>query len=114
MLRSPIRYTRAMCAPIGDGAAALIMCSSDFAQKIGAAYQVDVAATLMATGQPKQESQECSMTRLARKAYEKAGIGPEDIDVAEIHDATAFGELTYTEDLLLCPEGRRRSFCRSR
>jgi acetyl-CoA acetyltransferase len=45
------------------------------------------------------------MTKLAKKAYERAGVGPEDIDLAEVHDATAFGELSNSEELLFCPKG---------
>lgn len=97
--------TRPMCAPIGDGAAAAIVCSEAFARKIGARHTVDIAACVLASGEDYREGQEGTMTRLARKAYEKAGVGPEDIDVAEVHDATAAGELTATEDLLFCPLG---------
>lgn len=97
--------TRPMCSPIGDGAAAAIVCSEAFAKKIGARHTVDIAACVLASGEDHGEGQEGTMTRLARKAYEKAGIGPEDIDLAEVHDATAAGELTATEDLLFCPLG---------
>jgi len=97
--------TRPMCSPIGDGAAAAIVCSEAFAKKIGARHTVDIVACVLASGEDYREGQEGTMTRLARKAYEKAGIGPEDINVAEVHDATAAGELTATEDLLFCPLG---------
>jgi len=97
--------TRPMCSPIGDGAAAAIVCSEAFARKIAARRTVDIAACVLASGEDYREGQEGTMTRLARKAYDKAGIGPEDIDVAEVHDATAAGELTATEDLLFCPLG---------
>ncbi len=97
--------TRPMCSPIGDGAAAAIVCSEAFARKIRARHTVDIAACVLASGEDYREGQEGTMTRLARKAYEKAGVGPEDIDVAEVHDATAAGELTATEDLLFCPLG---------
>jgi acetyl-CoA acyltransferase len=102
--------TRAMCAPIGDGAAALILCSDSFAKKIGAARNVDVAATVMASGETTSEGQEDPMTKLAQKAYERAGIGPKDIDLAEVHDATAYGELGNTEAMMFCPKGEGGSF----
>ncbi len=102
--------TRSMCAPIGDGAAALILCSDAFAQKQGASHGVDIAATVLASGETTPEGQEDPMKRLAKKAYEKAGIGPEDIDLAEVHDATAFGELGNTEAMLFCPEGQGGPF----
>jgi acetyl-CoA acyltransferase len=50
------------------------------------------------------------LSRLARKAYEKAGIGPKDVDVAEVHDATAYGELSSTEQLGFCPIGEGGPF----
>ncbi len=102
--------TRAMCAPIGAGAAALLLCSDAFAQKIGAARSVDVAATVMASGETTVEGQEDPMTKLAKKAYERAGIGPEDIDLAEVHDATAYGELGNTEAMMFCPKGQGGPF----
>ncbi len=47
---------------------------------------------------------------MARSAYERAGIGPEEIDLAEVHDATAFGELYVTEELEFCPLGEGGPF----
>jgi len=97
--------TRPMCSPIGDGAAAAIVCSEAFAKKIGAPFSVDIAACMLGSGEGGREKGEGTLTKLARRAYEKAGIGPEDIDLAEVHDATAFGELSATESLLFCPKG---------
>jgi acetyl-CoA acetyltransferase len=103
--------TRPMCSPIGDGAAAAILCSEDFAKKIGARRSVEVAACVLASGEdPKDEKGESTLTKLAKKAYEKAGIGPEEISVAEVHDATAFGELYVTEELGFCPIGKGGAF----
>lgn len=102
--------TRSMCAPIGDGAAALVLCSEKFARKKSARHQVDIATTLLASGEIAMQGEEEPMMRLARKAYEKAGIGPEDIDLAEVHDATAFGELSNTEALMFCPKGEGGNF----
>jgi acetyl-CoA acetyltransferase len=97
--------TRPMCSPIGDGAAAAIVCTEAFAKKIGAPFSVDIAACMLASGEGSREGGEGTLTKLARRAYEKAGIGPEDIDLAEVHDATAFGEISATESLLFCPKG---------
>lgn len=102
--------TRAMCAPVGDGAAALVLCSDAFARRQGAKYSVDVAATVLASGETREEGQEDPMMRLAKQAYERASIGPEDIDLAEVHDATAFGELSNTEALMFCPKGEGGPF----
>jgi acetyl-CoA acetyltransferase len=102
--------TRLMCAPIGDGAAAAIVCSEDFAKKIGARHTAEVAACCLASGEDREEGKESTLSKLAQKAYEKAGIGPEDIDVAEVHDATAFGELSSLEQLGICPIGEGGPF----
>lgn len=96
--------TRLMCSPIGDGAAAAIICSEAYAQKIGRTKAPDIAACLLTSGEPLEGGVD-SFTRLATKAYERAGIGPEDIDIAEVHDATAFGEISSTEGLMFCPRG---------
>ncbi len=97
--------TRPMCSPIGDGAAAAIIASEAFARKIGARHTVDIAACLLGSGEGGQATEEGTLTKLAKRAYERAGIGPEDIDLAEVHDATASGELGATEALMFCPEG---------
>ncbi len=102
--------TRPMCSPVGDGAAAAIVCSEDFAKKVGAQSSVEVAACVLASGEDPREGEEPTLTKLAHKAYEKAGIGPEDIDLAEVHDATAFGELYVTEELGFCPVGEGGPF----
>jgi len=103
--------TRPMCSPIGDGAAAVVICSEEFAKKIGADHAVEVAACMLASGEdPAQKKDSSTLARLARAAYERAGIGPEDVDVAEVHDATAFGELYVTEELGFCPLGEGGQF----
>jgi acetyl-CoA acetyltransferase len=102
--------TRPMCSPVGDGAAAAIICSEDFARKVGADGSVEVAACMLASGEDPREGEEPTLTKLARKAYERAGVGPEDIDLAEVHDATAFGELYVTEELGFCPVGEGGPF----
>jgi len=102
--------TRPMCSPIGDGAAAAIICSEEFAGKVGARNAVEVAACILASGEDPKEGKESTLSKLARKAYEKAGIGSEDINLAEVHDATAFGELYVTEDLGFCAIGEGGRF----
>jgi len=102
--------TRPMCSPIGDGAAAAIVCSEEFARKIGASHVVDIAACILGSGEDHREGEDSITTKLARRAYEKVGVGPGDIDVAEVHDATAFGELSATEQLCFCPVGEGGPF----
>ena len=102
--------TRLMCSPIGDGAAAAIICSEDYARKIGAQHTAEVAACVLGSGEDREEGKDSTLMRLSKKAYEKAGIGPEDINVAEVHDATAFGELSSVEQLGICPIGEGGPF----
>ncbi|MFC1895907.1 thiolase family protein [Thermodesulfobacteriota bacterium] len=102
--------TRPMCSPIGDGVAAAIVCSDEFAAKIGAPPRPEVAACLLASGEEKEDEKESTLSKLAKRAYEKAGIGPEDLDVAEVHDATAYGELNTIEHIGLCPIGEGGPF----
>ena len=105
--------TRPMCSPIGDGAAAAIVCSDEFARKIGA-KGVEIAACLLGSGEDfPPGGKNTTLQRLSKRAYEKAGIGPEDISVAEVHDATAFGELYVTEELGFCGEGEGGPFAES-
>lgn len=102
--------TRPMCSPIGDGAAAAIICSEDFAKKAGIGHAPEIAACMLTSGEPRETNGDGALTLLAKKAYARAGIGPEDVDVAEVHDATAFGELSSTEDLMFCPKGEGGPF----
>lgn len=98
--------TRAMCAPIGDGAAAAILCSSSFLDSLDGPRPVKVLASVFVSGDPDRRLEEPSIgERASRSAYEQAGLGPGDIDLAEVHDATAFGELMQTEAMGFCPRG---------
>lgn len=103
--------TRAMCAPIGDGAAAAVVCSRKFMKRIGKARAVRILASVLKSGTREGENDICS--RASSAAYAMAGVGPEDIDVAEVHDATAFGELYQTEQMGFCPVGEGGRFAES-
>jgi acetyl-CoA acetyltransferase len=105
--------TRPMCSPIGDGAAAAVLCSKEFAKKIGAENLVKVRACVLASGRDRDFDEEDIGGRLSKKAYEMAGVGPENINVAEVHDATAFGELLQTECLGFCMHGEGGPFAES-
>jgi acetyl-CoA acetyltransferase len=112
----PVVYplTRTMCAPIGDGAAAVIICSKDFLGRLDEARPVKVLASVLATGDPDRHISQPSVAgRAAKTAYERAGLGPEDVDLAEVHDATAFGELVQTEELGFCAAGEGGPFAES-
>jgi acetyl-CoA acetyltransferase len=108
--------TRAMCAPIGDGAAGALLVSARRLRELPAAVReraVRVAATALSGGKYRS-LEEPGLSRVAaQKAYAQAGLGPEAIDVAEVHDATAFCELYQAEMLGLCEEGEGGSFVES-
>jgi acetyl-CoA acetyltransferase len=97
--------TRPMCSPVGDGAAAVILCSQNYAKKLGVSKPVKVLATVLGGGKDRGFDDPGIGERVAKMAYEKAGVGPDDIDVAEFHDATSFGEVVNTEALGFCPKG---------
>jgi acetyl-CoA acetyltransferase len=101
--------TRAMCAPMGDGAGAAILVSGEVLARLTDARPVKVRASVLASGSPKPGQAE----RAAQKAYERAGVGPDDIDTAEVHDATAFGELAQTETLGFCKVGEGGPYAES-
>jgi acetyl-CoA acetyltransferase len=102
--------TRAMCAPMGDGAAAAILVSGDYLRRLTDARPVKVRASVLASGSTRPGGREKSAVQ---KAYQMAGVGPEDIDTAEVHDATAFGELAQTESLGFCGEGEGGPYAES-
>jgi acetyl-CoA acetyltransferase len=93
-----------MCSPLGDGAAAALIVSDKFAQQKGLkGPRVD--ASVLISGRGDDHSMAPSIRRAAKLAYEMAGIGPEDIDLAEVHDAVAPAEITIYEDLRFCDSG---------
>lgn len=96
-----------MCAPVGDGAAAALVCSSEFLKKVDTSRAVRVRASVLGSGtdRPVEREDLDIGRRLSRQAYKTAGVDPRDIDLAEVHDATAFGELHQTESLGFCALG---------
>jgi acetyl-CoA acetyltransferase len=103
MIADPL--TRLMCSPIGDGAAAAILVSADFARRHAGARPVTVAASVLASGAPAAGRAAAVVTRAAERAYRMAGVGPEDLDVAEVHDASAPAEIFIYEELGFCKPG---------
>ncbi len=98
-----------MCCPTGDGAAAVVLMSAEKARQY-TSKPVWIAASVI-TSDPWQERNPVmydinTVTRIAAKeAYEKAGIGPEDLSMVELHDCFATAELLHYENLGLCGEG---------
>jgi acetyl-CoA acetyltransferase len=105
--------TRAMCAPVGDGAAAAVVCSERYLKKLVNAHPVRIRASILGSGADRDIDAPDIGERLARKAYDAAGVGPEDIDLAELHDATSWGELHQTESMGFCPIGEGGPFAES-
>jgi acetyl-CoA acetyltransferase len=110
--------TRYQCCPPTCGAAAAVLASDDFARKHGISKPVYIAAQAMTTDFPST-FEEKSMIKMvgfdmakaaAKKVYEKAGLGPEDVDVVELHDCFTANELLTYEALGLCNEGEAEKF----
>ena len=95
--------TRAMCAPIGDGAAAAIICNEEFLKEHPTRRAVKIRASILQGG--RRTGVGDVGERAGKQAFDVAAVGPEDIDVMEVHDATAFGELAVMEALGFCPRG---------
>lgn len=108
----PITYplTLPMCSPISDGAAAVIVCNTAGLKKLQGSRKraVRVLGCALQTGSDRGATDlEHHLVRIAsRRVYEQAGIGPQDVSVAEVHDATAIGEILQSELLGLVPAGQ--------
>ena len=106
--------TRAMCAPIGDGAASAILCDESTVKRLGLVSQaVKVRASVLGSGRERGVDEIDIGERLSKIGYEKSGLGPKDVHLVEVHDATAYGELHQAEALGLCPEGEGGIFAQS-
>lgn len=105
-------FTLPMCAPISDGAAAAVVCSAAAAHKLGRERAVRIRGISLASGTRRAADDFAQhIGRLAAlQAYCQAGIEPGDIDVAEVHDASAYAEIQQVENLGLCPIGEGGPF----
>lgn len=110
--------TRYQCCPPTCGAAAAVLCSDDFAKKHGISNPVYIAGQAMTTDYPSS-FEERSMIKMvgydmaknaAQKVYEQTGIGPQDVQVVELHDCFTANELLTYEALGLCKEGEAEKF----
>jgi acetyl-CoA acetyltransferase len=121
VLESPMIFdplTRYQCCPPTCGAAAVILCSEDFARRNGLSNAVNLLGQAMTTDF-SSTFDSGSMMRVAgydmaaasaKKLYESVGIGPEDVDVVELHDCFTANELISYEALQLTPEGTAEQF----
>ncbi|WP_100400998.1 thiolase family protein [Bacillus sp. FJAT-44742] len=104
--------TRMMCAPISDGAASCILCSEEILKKHNN-HQIPVtvkATVTTSTDLRNNDDFPGVITAAGEAGYEMAGIGPEDIDIFEIHDTTIAAELMAYEYLKICPAGEAGSW----
>jgi len=107
VLTSPLvaePLTRLMCSPIGDGAAATVICSAEMAKQF-TTKPVYVKASVLGSGFDRQPGEPDVTRTMVQKAYDMAGVGPEDLSVIECHDASAPAELILYEDIGLCAPG---------
>ncbi len=125
MVADPLRLMD-VCAT-SDGGAALIVSSVEYARKIGKGNAPRIAAIStvtptfasaivempdLATDSAVAREAHSFRAALPRKAYEEAGIGPEDISLAEVYDLSTALEMDWMEDLLLCPRGEAAGLVR--
>ncbi|HLK85857.1 MAG TPA: thiolase family protein [Candidatus Binataceae bacterium] len=105
-----------MCCPTGDGAAAAILVSESKLKQLAAGRKRPRVAASVLTSDPYTERTAAlpdvsTLTRRASKqAYEKAGVGPKDIALTELHDCFATAELVHYENLGLCGDGEAGAF----
>jgi acetyl-CoA acyltransferase len=88
-----------MCSTMADGAAAAIVCSEDFARQHDLDF-ITIAACCLRSGELREDDD--GQRHIANEAYEISGLGPEDIELAEVHDAMAPGEMFRIEKLGFC------------
>ncbi len=122
VLASPVLMpgvmTRLMACPPTCGAAAAVVVSEDFARRHGIAARVSIAAQAMTTDTPSTFAAHDMMQLVgydmakaaANEVYEATGVGPDDLDVVELHDCFAQNELISYEALGLCAEGEGARF----
>jgi acetyl-CoA acetyltransferase len=105
MIADPL--TLYSCCPNSDGAAALILCSKEKAGR-GNGRAIRIAASVLTTGNYENQRDITNWDveiRAAQQAYKMASLGPEDLDVVEVHDAFTICEIIHYEGLGLCPLG---------
>jgi sterol carrier protein 2 len=111
--------TKLQCCPTSDGAGAAVLASEAFVRKHGLESQaVEIIGMAMTSDFESTFSEDSSIKlvgsdmtrRAAEKVYEQSGVGPEDVDVVELHDCFSCNELITYEALGLCPEGKAGEF----
>jgi acetyl-CoA acetyltransferase len=103
MIAEPL--TRPMCSPIGDGAAAAVIVSERKMRELGLTKPVRVTSSVLRSGWDHDAGAEGLSELCAREAYDEAGLGPKDLSLVELHDASAPAELMGYESIGLCAKG---------
>ena len=100
-------FTLPMCAPISDGSAAVIICSKSALSNFDKNRAIRIRAISLVSGTDRQADDFANHIgrNAALDAYDAAELDPADIDIAEVHDATAYSEIQQIENLGLCPIG---------
>lgn len=108
--------TLLQCCPNSDGAAAVILCSAEKAKQY-TSRPVFVASSVLRSGDYLHRWSDATFSEMSHKtafeAYDQASIGPDQVDVIELHDAFTVAELMHYEDLGLCPKGEGGNFIES-
>ena len=120
VMQAPVVYmdylTKLMCCPPTCGAGAAIICTEQFAKRHGIDANVEIVAQALTTDTPLTWTNPMDLIgadmthRAATQVYEQAGIGPQEIDVVELHDCFTCNEVISYEGLGLCPEGGATEF----
>ena len=109
-------FTLLQCCPTGDGAAAIILASSAVAKQLSS-DPIEVRASHLTSGRFMSGFRDMTSPEItvrgAREIFEESGLGPEDIDVAEVHDAFSIAELIYYEAFGFCARGEGASLLNS-
>jgi acetyl-CoA acetyltransferase len=109
MIADPL--TLYMCCPTGDGAAAAVLTTKAKVDQWGV-KPIKVAASVLQSGHYETGFRDMAVnelsTRTSRLAYEQASLGPQDVDLAEVHDAFAIAEILYYEALGFCGTGEAK------
>ncbi len=109
-------FTLLQCCPVADGAAAVVLCSEEKMRELGA-KGVQINASILVSGKYKTEPGDMTVPeiseRASRLAYSMAGLGPEDINLVECHDAFTIAEILYYEVLGFCGRGEGVGLLRS-
>jgi acetyl-CoA acetyltransferase len=98
--------TLPMCSPIGDGAAAVVVVSERKAKELGISKPVRVLSSALVSGYDEDEGDLSVGAYAAKLAYDAAGVGPEELSLIELHDASAPSEIIAYEYLGICDKGQ--------